>query len=210
MQPECHAHRPPGALPALAHARLQLLFPAVWLCGLILWSGCSAPPTVADPLTRTLAGGGEEQQLEFWHQLADRPVCSNDEAFHGLLLFLDGSDPHESYDARVAALRARGLLPEKFSEPAEAAVRRGTLAVAIARALRLEGGLMYSLAPMCSRYAVRELVYQNLYPQSSPNQTFTGSEFLGIIGRLEDWQRGNPQDRPASQLPGEAEAPATN
>ena len=28
-----------------------------------------------------------------------------------------------------------------------------------------------------------------LYPASSPNQTFSGTEFLGIIGKLEDYQR---------------------
>ena len=39
------------------------------------------------------------------------------------------------------------------------------------------------------RYAVRELQYMNLFPQSSPQQTFSGQELLGIIGRAEDYQR---------------------
>ena len=39
------------------------------------------------------------------------------------------------------------------------------------------------------RYATRELRYIGLFPQSSPQQTFSGPELLGIIGRAEDYQR---------------------
>ena len=48
-------------------------------------------------------------------------------------------------------------------------------------------------------------MYMNLYPVSSPNQTFTGNEFLGIIGRMEDYQRSNPAEVPAAVLPSEME-----
>jgi hypothetical protein len=58
------------------------------------------------------------------------------------------------------------------------------------------------------RYATRELMYLDLYPPSSPQQTFSGTEFLGIIGRIEDYQRGNATDLPAAQLPGEKAAAA--
>jgi len=186
----------------ISHLRIS-----VFICGLsLLLAGC-ARPVVTEPLTGKLGGNDLDQQLEFWHQLADQPVCSNDEAFHGLLLFLDGESKADTYDARRTELQSRGLLSQKFSEPPRTAVSRGTMAVAIAKSLKIGGGAMYSLMPGCDRYAVRELVYLNVYPASSPNQTFSGSEFLGIIGRMEDWQRGNPADKPASQLPGE-EAPS--
>ena len=185
----------------LSHLRLS-----AFICGFVaLLSGC-ARPVVTEPLTGKLGGNDLDQQLEFWHQLADQPVCSNDEAFHGLLLFLDGESKADTYDARMKELQSRGLLSQKFAEAPGTAVSRGTMAVAIAKSLNIGGGVMYSLSPDCDRYAVRELVYLNVYPASSPNQSFSGSEFLGIIGRMEDWQRGNPADKPASQLPGE-EAP---
>ena len=34
------------------------------------------------------------------------------------------------------------------------------------------------------------MVFLDLFPPSSPNQTFSGTEFLGIMGKLEDYQRG--------------------
>src|ERR1700679_4364770 len=66
-------------------------------------TGCQTA-RVADPLTRTLGGSDPDQQMDFLHTLADRPVTSNDEALHGLVLFLDGTDPYADYAARVAAL----------------------------------------------------------------------------------------------------------
>jgi hypothetical protein len=35
-----------------------------------------------------------------------------------------------------------------------------------------------------------------LYPQSSPNQTFSGTELVGVIGKLEDYQRGGADNVP--------------
>ena len=173
-----------------------------WLlaASLILLAGCSTAK-VAQPLTRELGGNDPGAQLEFWHTLAARPVTSNDEAFHGLLLFLDSSDPATTYDQRVAAMKSRKLLPGNFNEPADQAVSRGTLAHALTRSLHIKGGLMMRLTNNHPRYAVRELQFMDLYPPSSPNQTFSGTEFLGIIGRIEDYQRGDPTDAPAAVMP---------
>ena len=150
--------------------------------------GCQAA-RVDRPLTAELGGSDEETQLEFWHTLAQQPVTSNDDAFHGLLLFLDGTDPAGDYAGRVAALKERRYLPRNFDQPAEQAVDRGTLAVALARALEIRGGVVMSLTGKTPRYATKELVFLGIYPPSSPNQTFSGTEYLGIIGKAEDYQR---------------------
>ncbi|HEV8379503.1 MAG TPA: hypothetical protein VGP99_11685, partial [Tepidisphaeraceae bacterium] len=54
-----------------------------------------------------------------------------------------------------------------------------------------------------------ELQFKDLYPPSGPHQTFSVSEYLGIIGRMEDYQRGNPADSPAFVMPGEMKAGTT-
>ena len=154
----------------------------------VFLAGCQAA-RVEQPLARELGGNDPGQQLEFWDRLADQPVTSNDDAFHGLLMFLDGDDPADDYAGRVRTLRSRRMLPARFNQPAEQAVDRGTLAVAIVKALKIDGGLALRLFGPNPRYAVRELVFMELYPPSSPNQTFSGGEFLGIIGKLEDYQR---------------------
>lgn len=153
-----------------------------------LIAGCSAA-RVDKPLTATLGQDNPDTQLEFWHTLAEQPVTSNDDAFHGLLLFLDGHDPNPDYASRVSAMKDRKLLPAHFDQPAERAVDRGTLAVALSKALSIRGGVMMSLTGNNPRYATKELVFLGIYPLSSPNQTFSGTEYLGIIGKAEDYQR---------------------
>jgi hypothetical protein len=151
-------------------------------------TGCRTA-RVADPLTASIGGNDPGEQVEFWHQLAERPVTSNDEAFHGLLLFIDGQDPANDYAGRVAELKRREMLADDFDEPANEAVERGTLAVALVRALGIRGGVLMRLLGPTRRYATRELQFVEVFPPSSPRQTFSGSEFLGIIARAEDYQK---------------------
>ncbi|HET6252198.1 MAG TPA: hypothetical protein VFE47_31215 [Tepidisphaeraceae bacterium] len=163
------------------------------LCTLILLlltgllAGCQSA-TVAQPLTAKLSGNDPDSQLEFWHTLADRHVTSNDEAFHGLLLYLDNSDPAADYAGRVAALKSRKLIPANFDAPANQAVTRGVLAYAILEVLHLKGGWVLHVFHSSPHYAVRELESEGVYPPSTENQTFSGAEFLGIIGKVEDYQ----------------------
>ena len=93
------------------------------------------------------------------------------------------------------------MLPGGFDAPADAPVRRGTLAVALARALGIQGGLTMRVFGIQPRYAVRELQYAGVYPPSSPQQTFSGAEFLGIIGRAEDYQRVREQGAESTETP---------
>lgn len=168
-------------------------------------AGCQTA-RVAQPLTVSFGADEPDARMEFWHALSEQPVASNDDAFHAVLLSFDGADPAPDYAARVERLKARGMLPKGFNGAANEAVDRGNLAVALSRALGIKGGLTMRLAGGASpRYAVRALQYRGLYPESSPNQTFSGAEFVGVMGRVEDYQRGDAAtDLPASApLPGE-------
>ena len=182
---------------------------AIGLLALLLLNvftmGCRSAK-VAEPLTDKLAGNDSATQLEFWHILADRPVTSNDEAFHGLLLFIDGADNSEDYAARIEQLSARQMLPSGFDEPGDEAVKRGTVAVAFTRVLKIKGGISMQLFGPTPRYASRELQYMKLFPQGSPHQTFSGREFLGVIGRIEDHQR---TDHPVDSSSMRPEQPET-
>ncbi len=184
--------------------RFKKVIPAL----VLLIAGCSSPRP-GQPLAKELAGSDADAQMNFWHSMNDKPIASNDEAFHGLLLYTDGKDDNIDYGARVASLKSRKMLPAHFNEPAEAGVRRGTLAVAIMKVLRERGGVTTTLLGPTPRYAVRELMFLNVYPPSTPNQSFSGNEFVGIMGRVEDYQRGNPADVPAAVMPGDMKSAAS-
>ena len=155
-----------------------------------LSTGCQTA-SLDDSLTATLGGNDVEARMEFWHALTDRPIVTNDEAFHGVLLFLDQADPAANYAQRVETLRVRGLLPHGFDRPANEAATRGTLAVILVSALKIKGGVVMQVFGPSPRYAVRELRYEGLYLASSPHQTFSGAQFVGLIGRAEDYERVN-------------------
>ena len=174
---------------------------------LLIMVGCHTPKN-GKPLPKELAGSDPDAQIDFWHALADEPVASNDAAFHGLLLYADGKDDSADYAARVAALKSRKWLPANFNEPAEAGVKRGTVAVALMRLMNQRGGVTASILGPTPRYAVRELMFLNVYPPSTPNQSFSGTEFVGIIGAVEDFQRGHA-DTPSADFPAAAQPPPT-
>ena len=169
---------------------------------LVMTCGCQTP-RAGKPLAAELTRNTDDAQIDFWHELTDEPVTTNDHAFHGLLLYMDQRDDSADYAARVATLKSRKMLPKHFNEPATAAVRRGIVAVAIMRMIGEHGGVTATLLGPMPRYAVRELMFLNVYPPSTPNQSFSGNEFVGIIGRVEDYQRGNPENVAAGVMPGE-------
>jgi hypothetical protein len=168
--------------------------------------GCQAPRK-GEALPKALAGSDPDAQVNFWHALTDQPVASNDEAFHGLLLYSDGKDECPDYADRVALLKQKKWLPAGWYEPAVDGVRRGTVAVALVKILHDKGGVTMHIVGPIPRYAVRELMFLNVYPPSTPNQSFSGNEFVGIIGRVEDYQRGNPANVPAAVMPNEMNKP---
>jgi hypothetical protein len=164
--------------------------------------GCQSAH-VAQPLTTTLSSNDPDKQSEFWYQLSRRSVASNDDAFHGLILYTQGSDDNADYAGRVKFLKDKKILPASFNRPADEAINRGDLAVAIVNLAHIKGGLTSRLIGPTPRYAVRTLQNEGIYPASSPNMTYSGTEFCGILGKLEDYQRGNPNRAPAEFLPGE-------
>jgi hypothetical protein len=162
---------------------------AVVICALSSLCGGCQTAHIRNPVLAKYSGNDTDSQLNFWHELANRRLTSNDDAFHAVLLYADGTDNCTSYDQRVATLKSRGLLYPQFSHTADDAIRRGDLAVIICKLLDIKGGWMMHVFGPVPRYAVKELVYVGIYPPSSPQQTFSGTEFVGVIGKLDDYQQ---------------------
>src|SRR5580700_10767850 len=117
------------------------MFSRIWIIAAVVLAGCQAA-RVEHPITQTAGGTDADSQLEFWSELETQRITSNDDAFHGLLLYLDGNDAAPDYAHRVEALKSRGLLLPAFDRPANESVNRGVMAVAIAKVLRIKGGVM--------------------------------------------------------------------
>jgi len=167
----------------------------------LLAAGCQSA-RVTKPAIAEFGGSDPDAQIDFWHALASRSLTSNDDAMHAMLLYLDDKDDCATYADRVAELKKRRLLHAGFDSPADEAVRRGTVAVMFANALHLRGGWAMHIFGSTPRYALRELQYLAIFPYSSPQQTFSGTEFVGVIGALEDYQNAHGSgSKPAIPAP---------
>ena len=94
-------------------------------------------------------------------------------------------------------MKSRKLLPDDFNEPGDTAAHKGALAVAIMKILQEKGGVTIRLFGNSPRYSTRELMFLNIYPPSTPNQVISGNQLVGIIGQVEDFQRGSALTAPA-------------
>jgi hypothetical protein len=181
------------------HSSFGFLALGFCLSALIL-SGCNQAHS--EPMSKEMMANDPDSQINFWQSLNDIPVCSNDAAFHGLLLYFYNTDENADYTGRVQTLKSHKMLPNDFNEPADMGIKRGTLAYALCQALGIKGGVTMRVLGPNGRYAVRELQFMNLYPSGSQQQTFSGTEYVGIMGRIEDFQRGDSALKPASESQG--------
>ncbi|MBS3821546.1 MAG: hypothetical protein KGY81_07275 [Phycisphaerae bacterium] len=147
--------------------------------------GCQSTQYASPLVTeydRADAGG----ELDFWHGLAEQPVTTHNDAFHGLIELAHGSDPTLTYEQRIAWLCERGYLDWGYYRPHDQAVTRGTVAQVICRILRIEGGLTMRLIGAHPRYATRELVYREIMAPGTAQQAMSGIAFVGVIGKARD------------------------
>src|SRR5438045_270372 len=70
------------------------------VCGFIF--GCASVPG-GKSVVSEMPAKPDASEVEFWHTLQTRPLATNDDAFHGLLIYLDGNDASTDYPSRVGA-----------------------------------------------------------------------------------------------------------
>lgn len=162
---------------------LSVITPAA--CALVL-TGC-ARTVVQNPVPTDYPPQDTTAELDYWHGLPGQSAVSNDEAFHGVLLMFDGADATMSYDNRVAALKERGWLPEGFEEGPDIAMRRGTLAYILVRAMDVEGGVMMFVTSRSARYANLELQRIGVMPPGSDLMVLDGLDYVGTMSKAQDY-----------------------
>lgn len=151
-------------------------------------TGCvSMPPAAVVNTEPQVRDGGD---VEFYDRLDDVRVVSTADAVRAMNLYAArGGGVSADYAQQVIDLKSRDLLASDFDFPAERAMDRGTLARFIATALDLPKGLTASVVGFNGRYALRELEFRGLIPPSSPNQTLSGPELIGILARAETFEK---------------------
>jgi hypothetical protein len=130
------------------------------------------------------------QELDFIDALNNQVVVTNDDALHGLISFADGTDLSTTYEGRVEVAQRKGWLPAGWSRPGDESAQVGWMAVAGCRILGVKGGVTMRLTGPTPRYATKELVFMDVIPLRTENQSLSGKEFVDYLNRLERFQRG--------------------
>lgn len=134
-----------------------------------------------------------EQEVDsdagFLYELAKKPHCSTDDAYRGMLYFIDGTDTAGNFQERTARLAMHGVIKKSWTHNPNSVATKGTVAYMLARAVGIKGGLMYNITGACPRYALRELAYQGIIVGTSEYDQISGTEYIGILGRADDYRQ---------------------
>jgi len=128
--------------------------------------------------------GTADDELDFLAEVHNMTAVTNNDALHGLFLFADGVDPATDYDERVALAKTRRWMPTGFDEPANESAPVGWLAMAGCEICDIKGGLTMHVLGPTPRYCTKELVFLQVLPLRTENQSLTGAEFNDYLNRL--------------------------
>jgi hypothetical protein len=131
-----------------------------------------------------------KDELDFLEALDKQVVVTNDDALHGLLMFADGTDLSTSFEGRVEVAKRKEWIPSSWDRPADESAQVGWMSVAACRVLNIKGGLTMRLTGPTPRYATKELVFMEVLPLRTENQSLSGKEFVDFLNRLNRFQRG--------------------
>lgn len=147
--------------------------------------GCAMQRTVIDQSGVDVYPATEDE-LDFLDHVATLPVATNNDVLHGLFLLEQSDLVGQHYDRYLFEARRRGWIAEEaFPSPNESA-RIGMIAMAACDLLNIKGGMSMRLFGPFPRACTRELVYLEMIPLRTENQSLSGLEFIDLLSRIED------------------------
>ncbi len=155
---------------------------------------CSGVRTmVDDPAAQTWAAS--DDQLDFFENLSQQAIVTNDDALHAMLLFETGDSPAQ-FAERVAEAVGLGWLEDTPGE-ANASARVGMIASIAARTPEIQSGIAMGLAlkhpwragELLGASATKRLRALGMVPPRSADQAMTGGELIALLRRIEVYQK---------------------
>ncbi len=143
------------------------------------------------------------QEMEFLEALEKQIVVTNNDALHGLIVFADGTDLATTYEGRVEIARKHGWVGDSWNPPGDRSAQIGWMAVAGCQVVGIKGGLTMRIFGLSPRYCTKELVFMNVLPLRTENQSLSGKEFIDYLNRL---GRVQTLGRPMALTPEEDQA----
>lgn len=128
----------------------------------------------------------------FLHEhLQHEPAVTVTEAYRAIIMLSEGDDRFGSFGEREAWLLEHQIVRPEWRLQRANCIDRGSVAYMILRVLKIRGGVNMRILGRAGigdrRYAVRELVYRDIMPESPPYRFLTGSELVDVVARADDY-----------------------
>lgn len=213
-RPDAIGRRPGGQGPA---GRLRLAALGLGATILVTAGGLSGCQRQVLPGSAVDRFPSAEDELDFLAEVHGMTAVTNNDALHGLIIFADGFDACTSYEERVELARSRRWVPQGFNASANESASVGWMAMAGCQICDIRGGLTMHLLGPTPRYCTKELVFMQVLPLKTENQSLSGAEFTDYLNRLhriraaaplnpfESASAGGPSGAQAATPMGEAE-----
>ncbi len=163
------------------------LFAYAALASMAAASGCGDP-------TLNVSGGqaalpADEGSPGFLDRVASGPTVSENDAFRGVLMLIEGDDPAETFQQRVRTLAESGVVDSTWSFDADRPMTKGKLAYMICQACDIRGGVILHATGPSQRYCLRELQYLRMMSAGPPYAEVTGMEYVAVLTRADTYRR---------------------
>ncbi len=129
---------------------------------------------------------------EFLHEhLPKQPAVTVAEAYRGMVMLADGEDRFASFEERESSLMSRKIAGPAWKLQRDQAIDRGSVAYMVTRILKIRGGVdlvvFGGIGLGDRRYALHELIYMGMIPNSPTYRYMTGSELVDLIAKADEY-----------------------
>lgn len=122
-------------------------------------------------------------QQAYFNKLLSKKNATLFDAYTMLVILLGSEDRYLDFKAKQAFLRQQDILPQAMrpTENPHQSLEKGVAAYMFCRALKIKGGLWLRLFGITERYALRELIFQNIMFPGNTRDMVSGKELVFIV-----------------------------
>jgi hypothetical protein len=145
---------------------------------------CKKAFCIALSLILILAPLSEAYDPEYLNEVVGRKAVSLGDGFELIMYLMHLEETYSTFESQMEFLKKSRWIPESLAgKPADTLLRRGELAYLLGKALGLKGGLKARILGWNERFAMEELIHQEIMRAGHPDDFVTGQELVVIMTR---------------------------
>ncbi len=152
-----------------------------------------------------MAGGKTQEpqstgtkQLSYFDKLISKKIASIYDGCIAVSILTGIDKKYKDIDSQINFLKQNGILPEEIAVKTKGnqPLNKGLTAYMFCKALNLKGGLLSRIFGLNERYAVKEMVFQDMMNYATANDLISGRELVLIMISAADYLTKNAKDIP--------------